>query len=89
MIFGFAGLIDGIARRLEHELGGEPVFVATGGLAAAIAPFCETIDEVDDLLTLTGLRPIWELNEERLPRAARGPLGAGRSDLGCRWPNLR
>ena len=39
------------------------MFVATGGLAAAIAPFCEMIDEVDDLLTLTGLRLIWELNE--------------------------
>ncbi len=63
VIFGFAGMIDGIARRVERELGGEPVFIATGGLAAAIAPFCETIDEVDDLLTLTGLRLIWELNE--------------------------
>ena len=62
MIFGFAGLIDGIARRIERELGGDPTFIATGGLAKAIAPFCETIDEIDDLLTLTGLRLIWERN---------------------------
>ncbi len=62
VIFGFAGLIDGIARRIGSELGGEPAFLATGGLAGAIVPFCETIETVDDLLTLTGLRLIWELN---------------------------
>ena len=63
VIFGFAGLIDAIARRIERELGGEPTIIATGGLANAIAPYCETIDEIDDLLTLTGLRLIWEMNE--------------------------
>jgi type III pantothenate kinase len=64
VVFGFAGLIDGIARRIGRELGGDPTFIATGGLADAIAPFCETIDEVDDLLTLTGLRLIWERNRD-------------------------
>ena len=61
-VFGFAGLIDGIARRLEEEMGEGVQFLATGGLAPAIVPFCETIDEVDDLLTLTGLRLIHERN---------------------------
>jgi type III pantothenate kinase len=61
-VYGFAGLIDGVARRLEDEMGEGVEFLATGGLASAIVPFCETIDEVDDLLTLTGLRLIHERN---------------------------
>lgn len=60
-IFGFAGMIDGIVRRFETELP-NPKLLATGGLAAAIVPFSETIDEVDDLLTLKGLRLIHERN---------------------------
>ena len=64
VVYGFAGLIDGIARRISSELGEAP-FIATGGLAAAIVPFCETIDEVDDLLTLTGLRLVYERNASR------------------------
>jgi type III pantothenate kinase len=62
IVYGFAGAIDAIARRIEAELGGEVEFIATGGLAASIVPFCETIEEVDDLLTLTGLRLIYALN---------------------------
>jgi len=61
--YGFAGAIDAIARRIRRELGDETQFVATGGHAAAIVPFCELIDEIDDLLTLTGLRLIWEQNQ--------------------------
>jgi type III pantothenate kinase len=64
VVYGFAGLIDGIARRLAGELGDATTFIATGGLAGAIVPFCETIDEVDDLLTLTGLRLIYERNDQ-------------------------
>ena len=60
--YGFAGLVDGINRRIADELGETPSFIATGGLAGTIAPLCETIDEVDDLLTLTGLRLIHDLN---------------------------
>jgi type III pantothenate kinase len=61
-VLGFAGLVDGIARRVAGELDDEATFIATGGLASGIAPFCDTIDEVDDLLTLTGLRLIYDRN---------------------------
>jgi type III pantothenate kinase len=61
-IYGFAGLVDGIDRRLAEALGDHTTFIATGGLAATIAPHCETIDEVDPLLTLRGLRLIYERN---------------------------
>ncbi len=62
IVYGFAGAVDAIARRVQRELGAETRFVATGGHAAAIVPFCEIIHEVDDLLTLTGLRLIWDMN---------------------------
>src|SRR5215207_367352 len=58
-IFGFAGLIDGIVRRIEDELP-NPRLLATGGYASIVVPFSETIDEVDEMLTLKGLRLIHE-----------------------------
>lgn len=62
VLYGFAGLVDGIARRIKAELGGSVRFIATGGLAGKIVPHCETIGEIDDLLTLKGLRIIHERN---------------------------
>jgi type III pantothenate kinase len=62
IVYGFAGQVDGICRRLREELGSGITTIATGGLAAVIVDFTETIDLVDDLLTLKGLRLIYERN---------------------------
>jgi type III pantothenate kinase len=62
VVYGYAGAIDAIMRRLRSELGGQVSVVATGGLARLVVPYCEELDDVDDLLTLTGLRLLHERN---------------------------
>ena len=62
VVFGYAGQVDGLVARLREELGEEAVAIATGGFAGTIVPHCEQIDEIDELLTLKGLRIIWERN---------------------------
>src|SRR6478752_4973484 len=62
VIFGYAGAIDAILRRLYDELGERAQAIATGGLAGLVVPYTEELDEVDDLLTLTGLRLLHEKN---------------------------
>jgi type III pantothenate kinase len=62
VVYGFAGQVDAILGRLREELGEEATAIATGGFAAAIVPFCEQVDEVDDRLTLQGLKLIWDRN---------------------------
>ena len=59
LFFGFAGQVDGIVERMQEELGGGAKVIATGGLAELIAPHSKTIEQVDPLLTLDGLRLLW------------------------------
>jgi len=66
IVYGFAAQVDGIVRRLRDQLGASTTVIATGGLADLLVPFAgELIDAVDDLLTLNGLRLIWERNAVR------------------------
>ena len=62
LIFGYAGLVDELVRRIKQEVGRECFVVATGGLAGLIAPESRTIREVRPHLTLEGLALLWALN---------------------------
>ena len=61
-IFGYAGLVDGIVRRMASELGAGTTVVATGGIAPIVVPHCETVERIDEFLTLKGLRRLYDLN---------------------------
>jgi type III pantothenate kinase len=62
IVYGYVGLVDGIVERLKAEVGYPCAVIATGGLARLIAPLSKAVDEVDDVLTLVGLRILYERN---------------------------
>ena len=65
IVFGYVGLTDEIVRRMKEEVGTNPKVIATGGLAPLIALESKSLEEVDEFLTLEGLRLLYELNRKR------------------------
>jgi type III pantothenate kinase len=63
LFYGYVGMVEGLVRRMNDELGGNAICVATGGLATVIAPETQLFDHVDIDLTLHGLRIVWNRNQ--------------------------
>lgn len=64
IVYGYAGLVEGIITRMKKEITGQVHVIATGGLATLIASECPLIDEVDEYLTLRGLKIIFDRNRK-------------------------
>jgi type III pantothenate kinase len=63
IVYGYAGLVDGMIDRMKREMAGQPAVVATGGLAPLIAHVAGSVQHVNEHLTLEGLRLLWERRE--------------------------
>jgi type III pantothenate kinase len=92
LYYGYLGLVDGILERLVDDMGSETHVVATGGLAALIGTASHFIKDVNELLTLEGLRILWDRNQsfrrEAAPKAGKAAPSPKSLDADARpWPS--
>lgn len=67
MYFGYVGLVDAIVSRMRLEMGGDPLIIATGGLAPLIAEASTTLQKIEPYLTLEGLKIIFDKHSVHRP----------------------
>ena len=65
IVYGYAGLVDGIVNRIKKEMGSDLTVIATGGLAPLIKSEARSIDHLEEFLTLEGLNIIFKLNSSK------------------------
>lgn len=63
ILYGYGGLIDGLVNRLKTSFNSTPKVLATGGMAQLIAPYSDTIEHIEPILTLEGLQLIYERHQ--------------------------
>lgn len=62
IVYGYAGLVDGIVNRIKREVKHELTVISTGGIAKIISGESETIEHIDEFLTIEGLMIIFKRN---------------------------
>ena len=64
IVYAYVGLVDGVIKKMKEEVRTDPYVVATGGLSGLMYRESSSIDEVDEFITLNGLKILYEKNKD-------------------------